>query len=181
VKSVDKPQVTSTDRIFDGKMIGVRVDALRWAGGASQTREVVEYGEAVVIVPVDDDGRLLMVRQYRHAVGQWLLELPAGGIDDADATPEAAALRELREETGYRGALTRVGGMFLAPGYSDEHQHVFVARDLTEDPLQPDDDEDLLLERLTLEDALALVASEQIRDAKTLAALLMYLRGIARP
>lgn len=170
------PQVVATDRIFDGKILALRVDSLLADEGHTYTREVVEYGVAVVLVPVTQDGELLMVRQYRHAVGAWLLELPAGGVDGDDTSPEAAALRELREETGHRGILERIGGMFLAPGYSEEYQHVYVASDLVEDALAPDDDEDLRIERVTLDDALAFVDAERIRDAKSIAALLMYLR-----
>lgn len=174
------PERVDTRRVFDGRMIAVRVDRLRAADGREFEREVVSYGQAVVLVPADGDGRLLFVRQYRHAVGAWLLELPAGGIDERDESPAAAALRELREETGYRGHLTRIGGMFLAPGYSDEYQHVFAAEDLVEDALDADEDEDLRLERLTLDEALAAIAGEQVRDAKTMAALLMYLRWRGR-
>ena len=161
-------------------MIAVRVDTLRASDGATYTREVVSYGAAVVLVPVDADGRLLLVRQYRHPVGAWLLELPAGGIDAHDASPEAAALRELREETGHRGALTEIGRMFLAPGYSDELQYVFAATELVEDALDADEDEDLRLERMALEDALALIDRQEIRDAKSIAALHMYLRHTRR-
>jgi len=172
------PSVIETQRKFDGKMVGLRVDTLRTAGGATYMREVVEYGVAVVLVPVDADGRLLMVRQYRHPTGAWLLELPAGGVDETDASNEAAAQRELREETGHRGTLKRIGGMYLAPGYSEEYQEIFAATDLVEDALDADADEDLRLERVSLDDALALVDTEQIRDAKSIAALLMYLRHI---
>jgi ADP-ribose pyrophosphatase len=174
------PQVIASERIFDGRMIGVRVDTLQQPDGATHRREIIEYGVAVVLVPVDAEGRLLMVRQYRHAVGAWLLELPAGGVDADDASPEDAALRELREETGHRGTLRRIGGMFLAPGYSEEYQHVFVATDLVEDALTPNDDEDLRLERVKLEDALGLIDREQIRDAKSIAGLFMYLRRVGR-
>jgi ADP-ribose pyrophosphatase len=177
---MDIPEVVGSERVFDGKALSVRVDALREAGGATYAREVVEYGVAVVLVPVDADGRLLMVRQYRHPVGRWLLELPAGGVDDRDASPEDAALRELREETGHRGTLTRIGGLYLAPGYSDEYQHMYAAHGLVEDPLDADEDEDLVLERVTLDDALALVDAGDICDAKSIAALLMYLRHIGR-
>lgn len=177
---MDIPEVVSSERVFDGRALAVRVDELHDPGGATYAREVVEYGVAVVLVPVDAEGRLLMVRQYRHPTGLWLLELPAGGVDDRDASPDAAALRELREETGYRGTLTRIGGLYLAPGYSDEYQHMYAARDLVEDPLDPDEDEDLLLERVPLDDALALVDSGQICDAKSIAALLMYLRHVGR-
>ncbi len=170
------PRVVATRRVFDGKMIGARVDTLRLADGTSYEREVVEYGQAVVLVPVDAQGRLLLVRQYRHPVRAWLLELPAGGVDERDASPEAAAQRELREETGHRGTLRRIGGMFLAPGYSTEYQYVYAVHDLVEDALEADADEDLLLERLTLDDALAAVDRGEIRDAKSIAALLMFVR-----
>ena len=177
---MENPEVVSSRRAFESPILDLRVDSLREASGATYDRVVVEYGVAVVLVPVDADGRLLMVRQYRHPVGRWLLELPAGGVDKRDASAEEAALRELREETGYRGALTRIGGLFLAPGYSDEYQHMHVARDLVEDPLDADEDEHLVLERVTLDDALAFVDSGQICDAKSIAALLMYLRHIGR-
>jgi ADP-ribose pyrophosphatase len=170
------PSVVDTRRVFDGQLISVRVDTLR-AGERTFEREVVSYGQAVVLVPVDGDGRLLFVRQYRHAVAAWLLELPAGGIDDHDASPEAAALRELREETGYRGTLTRLGGFFLAPGYSDEYQHIFAARDLVEDALDPDEDEDLRPARLALDEALTAIDAGEIRDAKSIAALLLFTRA----
>ena len=177
---MDMPEVVSSRRAFESGLIDLRVDSLREASGATYDRVVVEYGVAVVLVPVDADGRLLMVRQYRHPVGRWLLELPAGGVDERDASPEDAALRELREETGHRGTLTRIGGLFLAPGYSDECQHMYAARDLVEDPLDADEDEDLVLERVSLDDALRFVDSGEICDAKSIAALLMYLRHIGR-
>jgi ADP-ribose pyrophosphatase len=174
------PKVVATERVFDGKMIGLRVDTLRTSAGVSYQREVVEYGTAVVLVPVDAAGRLLMVRQYRHPTGKWLLELPAGGVDERDASPEEAAQRELREETGHRGVLQRIGGLYLAPGYSEEYQHMYTARDLVEDPLDADEDEDLLLERVPMDAALRYVDDGTICDAKSIAALLMYLRHIGR-
>jgi len=133
-----------------------------------------------VLVPVDGAGRLLMVRQYRHPAGAWLLELPAGGVDPTDASPEAAAQRELREETGHRGTLRRIGGMYLAPGYSEEYQHIYAATGLIEDALDADEDEDLVLERIALDEALALIDKGEVRDAKSIAALLLYLRHVGR-
>jgi ADP-ribose pyrophosphatase len=167
--------LVGSDPRFEGKLISVRVDTLQRQDGSSFRREVVSYGQAVVLVPVDDDGNVLLVRQYRHAVGQWLLELPAGGIDGGES-PEEAAQRELREETGHRGSLTRIGGMFLAPGYSDEYQHVFAATGLAEDALEADEDEEIELERVPLERALQLIDQGEIRDAKSLAALMLYCR-----
>jgi 8-oxo-dGTP pyrophosphatase MutT (NUDIX family) len=174
------PSVIATDHVFRGRMIGLRVDTLETAEGDRYTREVVEYGVAVVLVPVDAGGRILMVRQYRHPAGKWLLELPAGGMDDDDASPEEAAQRELREETGFRGKLTRIGGLYLAPGYSEEYQHVYAATDLVEDPLDADDDEDLRLESVSVDEAIRYVGEERICDAKTIAALFMYLRHAGR-
>jgi ADP-ribose pyrophosphatase len=179
-EQLEIPEVVRSDRKFDGKLIGARVDTLRRDDGSTYQREVVEYGEAVVLVPVADDGRLLLVRQYRHPARAWLLELPAGGVDADDASPEAAALRELREETGHRGTLTRIGGMFLAPGYSEEYQHLYAATDLVADALDADEDEDLRLEQVPLDDALRLIDSGDIRDAKSLAGLLLYLRHAGR-
>ena len=174
------PAITGSERFFRGTIIGLRVDDLRFSDGTAYKREVVEYGVAVVIVPVAPDGRLLMVRQYRHPARKWLLELPAGGVDERDESPAEAAQRELREETGHRGTLTRIGGMYLAPGYSEEYQEIFVAEDLVEDALDADEDEDLQLERVSLDDALAQIDAGAICDAKTIAGLLMYLRHTGR-
>jgi len=174
------PEVAASRRVFEGKMIGTRVDTVRFGDGTSYDREVVEYGVAVVLVPVAADGSLLLVRQYRHPARRWLLELPAGGVDARDESPESAAMRELREETGHAGTLERIGGMYLAPGYSEEYQHVYVARDLREDALAHDEDEDLRLERMPLEAVLDAVGREEIRDAKSIAGLFMYLRWLRR-
>jgi ADP-ribose pyrophosphatase len=171
------PTVVSSDRRYTGRILDLRVDTLREAGGTSYTREIISYGEAVVLVPIDDAGQVLMVRQYRHAVGAWLLELPAGGIDERDATPEEAALRELREETGHRGSLRKLGAFFLAPGYSDELQHIYAATDLVEDALDADEDEDLRLERARVDDVLRMIDGGEIRDAKSIAAMMLFTRA----
>jgi ADP-ribose pyrophosphatase len=172
------PSVVSSERIFDRDFIGLRIDRIAAAEGRTSPRAVVEYGVSVALVAIDDDGRLLMVRQYRHPTGRWLLEVPAGGVDDHDASPEAGALRELREETGFRGDLTRLGGFFLACGYSDEYMHVFLAEHLVEDPLAGDEDEDIHLERIPLDRALAMLDAGDLGDAKTVAALMLYHRHL---
>jgi ADP-ribose pyrophosphatase len=177
---MDIPDVVGSERVFDRDFIGLRIDTLAGPDETRYTRAVVEYGVSVALIAIDAEGRLLMVRQYRHPAGAWLLEIPAGGVDAHDASPEAAAQRELREETGYRGALTRLGGFFLACGYSDEYMHIFLAQDLVADPLTGDEDEDLHLERVTLDEALALLGAGDIGDAKTVAALMMYLRHTGR-
>jgi ADP-ribose pyrophosphatase len=166
--------------VIDREFIGLRIDTIAGPDESRYTRAVVEYGASVALIAIDAGGKLLMVRQYRHPAGAWMLEIPAGGVDAHDTSPAAAALRELREETGYRGRITRLGGFFLACGYSDEYMDVFLAEDLVEDPLQADDDEDLELERVTPDEAFALLDAGEIGDAKTVAALMLYSRHLVR-
>jgi ADP-ribose pyrophosphatase len=177
----DLPEtVTSSTVIFEGRVVRkLRVDEVRLANGKPGRREVVEHGGAVAIVPVDDSGRVLLVRQYRHATGRTLLEIPAGGLEAGEA-PETTAQRELQEETGFRaGRIGRLGGFFLAPGYSSEYLHVFLAEGLSEDGLDSDEDEDIALEALDLQSALRLIDAGGIEDAKSVAGLLLYARRIA--
>jgi ADP-ribose pyrophosphatase len=171
-----RPQVIASERMHQG-WIGLRVDTLRYANGHEGTIDVVEHRGGVTLVAFDAEGRLLMVRQYRHPAARELLELPAGTLDAGEA-PETCAERELREETGYRpGRIERMGGFYLAPGYCSEYQHVFLCGELSESPLESDDlGEDVRLVRVTLDEALRLAAAGEIEDAKTLGALLLYTR-----
>jgi ADP-ribose pyrophosphatase len=174
--SSSQPGRSSSRYIYRGRVLNLRVDELDVEGGRSVRREVVEHPGAVTILAFDDQERLLLVRQYRHPVGRDLLELPAGTLDPGD-DPESCALRELQEETGYRpGRLERLGGFYLAPGYCTEYQNVFLATGLTESRLAPDEDERIELVPLPLEETLRMVEAGEIEDAKTVAALLLYLR-----
>jgi len=172
----DRPEVISTRAVHDG-WIGLRVDTLRYANGHEGTIDVVEHHGGVTLVAFDPQGRLLLVRQYRHPAGRDLLELPAGTLDPNES-PETCAERELREETGYRpGRIEKLGGFYLAPGYCSEYQHVFLCSDLSESPLESDDlGEELHLLAVPLDEALRLAAAGEIEDAKTLGALLLYLQ-----
>ena len=144
-------------------------------------REVVEHRGAVLLIALDDDDNVFMVRQYRHPVGRVLLELPAGTIDEGEQ-PEVCAVRELREETGFRPrSLESLGGFFLSPGYSNEYIHLFLATGLEEAPLDTGDEEDLRALRIPFDEALRLVDSGEIRDAKSIAALLLFARRRASP
>jgi ADP-ribose pyrophosphatase len=160
--------------MHDG-FIAVHRDTIRYASGHESTIEVVEHGGGVALVAVDRDGLVLLVRQYRHPPRRWLLELPAGTIEP-DEDPAVCAERELQEETGYRpGRLKKLGGFYLAPGYSSEYLHVFLATELSESKLQGDEDV-VHVERLTVDEALRRISSGEIEDAKTSGALLLYLR-----
>lgn len=168
--------VASSQRAFSGVLINLRVDELALPGGGRARREVVEHPGGVTIVPLRDDGRLLLVRQYRHPAGRALLEFPAGGLD-AGEEPLACAARELQEEVGYRAAkIEALGGFFLAPGYDTEYQHAFLAEGLTPSGLPGDDDEVIEVVPLTVAEALRAAETGGIEDAKTLAALLLLWR-----
>ena len=162
-----------SDRVFEGRLISVRKDTVRLPNGRTSTREVVVHPGAVAIVPMLEDGRVILVKQYRHAVGKILMEIPAGTLYP-DETPEECALRELREEVGYAaGRLEKLTSVYLAPGYSTELIHLFLATDLQPAEGETDEDEFLKPVTLTLDEAVAQIANGEIQDAKTVAALLL--------
>ena len=160
-------------RVFDGKIMRVRVDTVKLPNGVQASREVVEHRPAVVLVPIDKSENVILVRQYRHAVGETLLEAPAGVVEEGE-TPSECGQRELQEETGYRArSLVSLGSFWTTPGFCDEFMFAFVARDLVPSALEPDPDEEISTERLPLSRVSGLIRSGEIRDAKTIAALLM--------
>jgi len=147
--------------------------------GKVHTREYIEHPGAVTIVPVLPDGRICLVRNYRLAVGQTLLELPAGTLDPGEA-PAKTAGRELAEETGYvAGRLEPLCEFFMSPGILNERMYVFVASDLAEGPPHREETEEIENLLVPLAEALRLVDAGEIRDSKTIAALLLYARRSA--
>ncbi len=169
-------QTLGSERIYDGKVVTLRVDRIRLDNGHEAKREVVEHNGAVAIVPIDGEGRILFVRQFRTPAGRALLEVPAGTLD-GDEQPEAAVQRELQEETGYRAAqIRRLAGFYTAPGYSTEFIHVYLAEGLSESRLDADEDEQIEVEHYTLAEALAMVDDGRICDAKSIVGLLALAR-----
>lgn len=163
--------VEHTERMYQGRAFQVRKDQVRLPNGLVAQMDIVEHVGAVTIVPVDDEGQIWFVRQYRHAAGQDLLELPAGTIEPGEP-PEVCAAREIREEIGMRAeTLRKLGAFFLAPGYSTEYMHVFLATGLVPDPLPGDQDEFLNIERFPLTDVDRLVQTGVIQDSKSLAGI----------
>lgn len=159
--------------LLQGRVFKIRRDTLKTPDGRETNYEIIEHGGSVVIVPIDDDGNIHFVRQYRHASGLDLLELPAG-TRDGDEPYEKCAAREIREEIGMEaGKLQRVGDFYLAPGYSSEFMAVFLATDLKPNPLPGDDDEFLQVEKVPVKDADGLFARGAVPDAKSLAAWLL--------
>lgn len=152
-------------------MVNLRIDTVELASGRRATREVVEHADVVAIVPLLEDGGVLLVRQYRLPTEQVMLEVPAGGVDEGE-TPEDAAQRELGEECGRRaGRLERLGGFYVSPGFCSEFVHVFLATELEPSPLRPEPDEQLAVVRVPLAEALRLVSAGEIRDAKSVIGL----------
>jgi len=156
-------------RVYDGRVVSLRVDRIRLSGGAVFEREVVEHHGAVAMLPLLDDGRLLLIKQYRHPVGENLLEIPAGTLHEGE-TPEECARRELIEETGYEPqVIEELFSCFMAPGYSSEKIHIFLASKLRKVGHRPEVDEQIELEPVTLEKAGAMLKSGEMKDAKTIA------------
>jgi ADP-ribose pyrophosphatase len=156
--------------VFQGRLLTVHDDTVETADGNLAGREIVEHPGAVAIVATDDEGRVLLVRQWRHAVGRALWEIPAGTLTRGE-DPEAAARRELAEETGYTAQVwERLGGGPVAPGYSAEILHLFAARQLRPGEPHTDPDENVIAQLFTAAEAAALIA-EDGADLKTVAGL----------
>jgi ADP-ribose pyrophosphatase len=163
----------SSVTIYQGRVFAVRQEQLRLPDGRTVQLDVVAHPGAVVLVPVDDEGSLWFVKQYRHAAGGVILELPAGTTEPGEDL-EVCAHRELREEIGMAaGRIQKIGEFYIAPGYSTEFLHIFLATNLRQDPLPGDDDEFIQVELIPVAQAFAMAESGQIHDAKTLAALIL--------
>lgn len=166
-------ELKKSEILLQGRVFKVRRDTLKTPDGRETKLDIVEHNGSVVLVPLDSEGNLLFVRQYRHAAGKDLLELPAGTRDGEEPFEECAA-RELREETGLEaGYLQKVGEFYLVPGYSTEFMSVFLATELKENPLDADEDEFLQVEKIPLKQAVEMAERGKIQDAKSLAGLLM--------
>lgn len=171
-KSAPKsPRTIRSKTVFEGRAFTVTVDEIEEPGGkGKRTREVVRHGPSSVILALDDAGRVLMVRQYRHAAGLTLWELPAGGVDEGE-TPAACAKRELIEETGYRARRwKKLVRYFPSPGLLDEDMHVFLATGLQPGASQQEEDESITCKFFTVAEIEQMIRSGRLLDGKTLAA-----------
>lgn len=165
-------EVLESKLTHEGLLVKVTVDRLRMPDGGEALRETVIRGKnAAAVLAVDDDGTLIFVRQYRHAFGEMLLEIPAGVLEDGEEPAEGVA-RELEEETGKKaGKLEFLCEMYPTVGFVSEKIQLFIATELTEGQQKLDADEFVEIERYTLEEALELIAKGEIKDGKTLTAL----------
>ena len=172
----------SSEYIFNGEIINLRVDTVKTPLGTTATREIVEHPGGVCIVPMDNDGNIVIplthkgevicVRQYRYAIGKSLLEIPAGKLFPGEDALECGK-RELEEETGLRARkYISLGKIYPTPGFCGEIIHMYLALDLNEGKLNPDEDELIELEYIPLQKLIDLILSGEITDAKTCVALM---------
>jgi ADP-ribose pyrophosphatase len=165
----------STSEVYSGRAISVRVDTVEKPGGRVTTREVVEHSDCIAVVPIDSDGNVLLVKQYRYPVGCSLLEVPAGGIEAGEDTIDSVK-RELQEEIGYVPAtIEKLGGFYSAPGYGTEYLYAYVASNLTPSRLVAEDTDEIEVVPVPLGEIPGLIYSGQICDSKSIAALLFYM------
>ena len=162
----------SSQTLFEGKIVTLKVDQAQLPNGAAAGREVVEHPGGVCILPLFDDGTVSMVRQFRYPFQQVVAELPAGKLEKGE-DHRPAALRELEEEVGVTcGKLTYLGCLYLSPGFSTEVLHMYLAQELKQGACHPDDDEFLEVERIPFSQLTDQVMSGEITDAKTVALVL---------
>ncbi|MEQ1572883.1 MAG: NUDIX hydrolase [Vicinamibacterales bacterium] len=183
---MDKPIIPSEIRtIYEGRIFTVQVETITLPKGGELKAEIVRHPGSVVIVPVTDSGEIVLVRQYRHPLGRWVWELPAGSLKRGE-DPEQAAARECHEEVGkIPGRIDRLGAFFPTPGYCDEEMSIYRASRLRDPevadvPAQPDADEDIETKAFSLEALRQMISTGEIIDLKTVAGLALA-EGISRP
>ena len=171
-----REKTISSQLIYEGRAVKLRVDTVRMPGGRETSREIVEHGACVAIIAVDADDNVLLVNQFRRPVEKELLEIPAGGIEPGEDAV-ATVCRELREETGYLPRkVERLGGFYSTPGYCSEYLYLYLASDLVPSSLDAEDTEDIELVRVPISQIPGLITSGSICDAKSIAGLLIFLK-----
>lgn len=174
------PKIINSQKVFSGRVFNVTVDTVQ-EGELTYQREVVHHHGSAVILPVFDDGTVTLVRQYRHPAVRYLLEAPAGTLDDGER-PEDGAARELQEELGLvAGRMEKLSEFFVSPGFCEEKMWIFLATELTEGKQQPEEDEVLQVVRLPIDEALEMISSGEIQDAKTIIALMLAAPRVGAP
>ena len=163
-----------SERVYEGKVINLRVDTVELPDRKYSKREIVEHAGAVAIVAVDKDGKIILIKQFRKPVESVLLEIPAGRIEPNE-DPEHTALRELEEETGFKAKkITKLVEYFSTPGFSNEVLHIYLAEDLEVGIAKPDEDEYIEIFPMTLEDIINKISRGEIKDSKAIVGVLMY-------
>jgi len=172
--------ILAQEDVYTGRVFRLRREIVRLPNGRQAQLDLIRHPGAAAVVPLDGEGQVLLVRQYRHATGGWLLEVPAGTLG-AGEDPAACAHRELIEESGYRAAaLEELGWIWTTPGFTDERIWLYLATGLEAAEQKLDDDELMSVERLPLDEAVRRAESGEIEDAKSVCALLRARAALAR-
>jgi ADP-ribose pyrophosphatase len=168
--------IITTRTIFEGRVVKLDVHDVRLPDGETASREIIRHSGAAAILPLDTDGQVVMVRQFRLAARRLMLEIPAGVLSPGE-DPLACAVRECQEETGLKPQhVEPLGGFFVAPGYTSEYIHLFLGRDLSDSQLDGDIDEFVEVVRLPLTEAVRMAVNAELHDSKTIIALLKVAR-----
>ena len=174
----DPSQLVSREEIFRGRVVDLRVDRVRLPNGKESALEVIRHPGAAAVVPLNEAGEVVLVRQYRYAVGEWLLEVPAGKLDPGE-DPAACAVREVEEETGLRpGKLEPLGAIWTTPGFTDEKIWLYLATELAAGTQALEDDEPLSVVQVPIAEAVRKVHDGGICDSKSVCALLHAARRL---
>ena len=174
------PKILSSQKVFDGRVFNVTADTVS-EGEITYVREVVHHNGSAVIVPVFDDGTVVLVKQYRHPAVRYLLEVPAGSLAKGER-PDIGAVRELKEELGLTAArLEKLSEFFVSPGFCEEKMWVYLATELSEGEQALEDDEILDVVRMPIGEALEMITSGEIQDAKTIIGLMLAAPRVGTP
>lgn len=168
--NIESEPTVRSETVFSGRLIEVQKVTVRLPGGKTTDREIVNHPEVIAVLPLLDDGRVVLVQQFRKPAEKVLLEVPAGAVDSGE-TPEDAVRREMIEETGFRvGSVKKLSSFYTSPGFTTELMHLYEARGL--EPGEPTEETDQIeVVLMTPEEALRRVESDEVADAKTLLAL----------
>ncbi len=178
---MSEEKTLSSQRVYEGRAVNLRVDTVEKASGKRVTREIVEHSDCVAVVVMDAEDNVLLVRQFRKAVEKFLLEIPAGGIDPGESAEECVR-RELQEEIGYLPRkIERLGGFYSTPGYCTEYLYLYLATDLVPSRREAEDTEGIGIIRVPLNKIPTLIASGEICDAKSIAGLLRVILAKGKP
>ncbi|HEY8716647.1 MAG TPA: NUDIX hydrolase [Candidatus Acidoferrum sp.] len=174
-----KAKIVRSQIVYDGPVFGIRRDELIEPGGVRTKREMITHSGSVVVMPILDDGRIVLIRQYRHAARQYLWELVAGRIDEGES-PRKGAARELIEETGYRAKKFRIFlDFFPSPGFLEERMFILLAEGLTPGQASPEEDEQIVARAFEPRKLEQMIQKRVIRDGKTICGLLYYFRFLS--
>jgi ADP-ribose pyrophosphatase len=168
-------ETLSSKIAFNGEILNVRVDEIRLPGGRKSTREIIEHSDAVAVVPIDRNGNMILVRQYRRGAGKDLLEIPAGCVEPGE-NPEETVKRELQEEIGYLpNKITSMGGFYASPGYNTEYLYLYLATELVPAKLHAEDTDSIEVVPVPIKSITDYIKSGKICDAKSVAGILYYM------